>query len=86
MFSKVIENYIHRSMDGNVLRRANRTLRIKHVTHACNIHGASIVKMSLVNRRNIAKIEQFIACFKGGEVLGKNGGDPQQTRRKNKRH
>ena len=30
MFSKVIENYIHRSMDGNVLRRANRTLRIKH--------------------------------------------------------
>jgi hypothetical protein len=42
--------------------------------------------MSLVNRRNIAKIEQFIACFKGGKVLGKNGGDPQQTRRKNKRH
>jgi hypothetical protein len=71
-------------MDGNVLRRANRTLRIKHVTHACNIPGAKIVKMSLVNRRNIAK--QFIACFKGGEVLGKNGGYPQQTRRKNKRH
>jgi hypothetical protein len=26
----------------------------------------------LVNRRNIAKIEQFIARFKDGEVLGKN--------------
>jgi hypothetical protein len=86
MFSNVIENYIHRSMDGNVLRRANRPLRIKHVTYACNIPRARIVKMSLVNGRNIAKIEQFIACFKGGEVLGKNGSDSQQTRRKNKRH
>jgi len=82
---KVIENYIHRLMDGNGLRRANPTLRIKHVTHARNIPGARIVKMSLVNRRNIAKIQQFIAGFEGGEVLGKNGGDTQQTGRKNKR-
>ena len=86
MFSKVIENYIHRLMDGNGLRRANSALRIKHVTHACNIPGAKIVKMSLVNRRNIANIEQFIACFEGGEVLGRTRGDPQKTRRKNKRH
>ena len=42
--------------------------------------------MSLVIRPNIASIEQFIACFEGYEVLGKNGGDPQQTRRKNNRH
>jgi hypothetical protein len=42
--------------------------------------------MSLVIRSSIAEIEQFTACFKGGEVLGENGGDPQQTRRKNKRH
>jgi hypothetical protein len=77
MFVEVIENYIHRLMDSDVLRRANRTLRIKHITHACNICGARIVKMSLVIRPNIAKIEQFTACFKGGEVLTKNGGDPQ---------
>jgi hypothetical protein len=86
MPSDVIENYIHRLMDGNLLRRTNCTLRIKHVTRACNIPGACIVKMSLFIRSNIANIEQFAACLEGCEVLGKNRGDPQQTRRKNKRH
>jgi hypothetical protein len=85
MFAKVIENYICRLMDDNGLRRANRNLRIKHVTDAGNIRGARIVRMSLVIRPNIAEIEQF-ACFEGGAVLGKAGGEPQQTRRENKRH
>jgi len=57
MFSDVIENHIHRLMDGNLLRRTNCTLPIKHVTRACNIPGACIVKTSLFIRSNIANIE-----------------------------
>jgi hypothetical protein len=57
MLSNVIENYIHRLMHGNVLRRTNCILRIKHITRACNIPGAK--EMSLVIGPNIANVEQF---------------------------